>query len=57
MKNTGLKIVAVLIVFLFQISLKAQTMNTKENQNTTSIFPKGDKAPAEYFTGTVWIKH
>jgi len=57
MKNTGLKIVAALIVFLFQISLKAQTMNTKENQNTTSIFPKGDKAPAEYFTGTVWIKH
>ena len=56
MKNTGLKIVAVLIVFLFQISLKAQTMNTKENQNTTSIFPKGDKAPAEYFTGTAWVK-
>ena len=22
----------------------------------TSIFPKGEKAPAEYFTGTVWIK-
>ena len=56
MKNTGLKIVAVLIVFLFQISLKAQIMNTKENQNTTSIFSKGDKAPAEYFTGTAWVK-
>jgi 4-carboxymuconolactone decarboxylase len=28
-------------------------MNT-ENQN--AIFPKGEKAPAEYFTGTAWIK-
>ena len=25
-----------------------------ENQN--SIFPKGEKAPADYFTGTAWIK-
>jgi quercetin dioxygenase-like cupin family protein len=29
-------------------------MNTSENQST--IFPKGDKAPAEYFTGTAWVK-
>jgi len=29
-------------------------MNTTEKQNT--IFPKGEKAPADYFTGTVWIK-
>ncbi|MEJ6979117.1 cupin domain-containing protein [Pedobacter sp. P351] len=28
-------------------------MNT-ENQNV--IFPKGDKAPADYFTGTAWVK-
>jgi len=27
-------------------------MNTIEN----TIFPKGEKAPAEYFTGTAWIK-
>jgi quercetin dioxygenase-like cupin family protein len=56
MKNTGLKIAAVLIVFLFQITLKAQTMNTNENQNIMSIFPKGDKASPEYFTGTAWVK-
>jgi len=31
---------------------KAQTMN----QNQSSIFPKGEKAPAEYFTGTVWVR-
>jgi quercetin dioxygenase-like cupin family protein len=29
-------------------------MNTSENQNT--IFPKGEKAPVDYFTGTVWVK-
>ena len=29
-------------------------MNTSENQN--AIFPKGEKAPADYFTGTVWVK-
>ena len=23
---------------------------------TTTIFPKGDKAPASYFTGTAWVK-
>ena len=56
MKNTGLKIAALLIASLLQLTLKAQTMNTKENQNTTSIFPKGDKAPAEYFTVTAWVK-
>jgi hypothetical protein len=29
-------------------------MNTTENQKT--IFPKGERAPADYFTGTVWVK-
>jgi quercetin dioxygenase-like cupin family protein len=29
-------------------------MKTAENQ--TTIFPKGDKAPAEYFTGAAWIR-
>jgi quercetin dioxygenase-like cupin family protein len=29
-------------------------MNTSENQST--IFPKGDKAPAEYFTGAAWVR-
>jgi len=54
--NTGLKIAAVFIAFLFQITLKSQTMNTKENQATRSIFPKGEKASPEYFTGTAWVK-
>lgn len=25
-------------------------------ETQSAIFPKGDKAPAEYFTGTVWVK-
>lgn len=31
-------------------------MNFSDNRNQTTIFPKGDKAPADYFTGTVWVK-
>jgi quercetin dioxygenase-like cupin family protein len=30
-------------------------MNSSENPNT--IFPKGDRAPIDYFTGTVWVKN
>jgi quercetin dioxygenase-like cupin family protein len=33
---------------------KATIMNIPENKNT--IFPKGEKAPADYFTGTAWVK-
>jgi len=29
-------------------------MNITEDQNI--LFPKGERAPAEYFTGTVWVK-
>ena len=29
-------------------------MNTSENQS--AIFPKGEKAPADYFTGATWVK-
>ncbi len=56
MKNTGLKIASILIVFMFQITLKAQTMNTKENQNTTGIFAKGEKLSNEWFTGNAFLK-
>lgn len=30
-------------------------MNNSENQNI--IFLKGEKAPADYFTGTAWVKN
>jgi quercetin dioxygenase-like cupin family protein len=29
-------------------------MSTSENQNV--IFPKGEKAPADYFTGIAWVQ-
>jgi quercetin dioxygenase-like cupin family protein len=29
-------------------------MNISENRST--IFPQGEKAPADYFTGTAWVK-
>jgi quercetin dioxygenase-like cupin family protein len=35
---------------------KTNIMSITENQLSNAIFPKGDRAPAEYFTGTVWIK-
>jgi quercetin dioxygenase-like cupin family protein len=31
-------------------------MNTSENQIKTAIFPKGDRASADYFTGKAWVK-
>jgi len=55
MKQAGLKI-AVIVAFMFQITVNAQKMNTNENQNATTIFPKGEKAPAAYFKDTAWVK-
>ncbi len=31
-------------------------MKNTENKNETAIFPKGEKAPAENFTGTVYVQ-
>jgi 4-carboxymuconolactone decarboxylase len=31
----------------------SETMKPTDNEN--SIFPKGQKAPADYFTGTAWL--
>ena len=42
-------------VALFNLSCKEHTIkNTSENQN--SIFPKGELAPAEFFTGKAWVQ-
>jgi quercetin dioxygenase-like cupin family protein len=50
-----LKIVAAIILFIFlDLVTVAQDKNTIENQE--SIFGIGDKAPAERFSGSVWIK-
>jgi quercetin dioxygenase-like cupin family protein len=53
--NTGLKIAAVFIASLFHITLKAQTMNTSENQNAVGIFPKGEKLSNQWFTGHAFL--
>jgi hypothetical protein len=45
-------IIALPFVLLFNLSGKAQT----ENQSQSSIFQKGEKAPAGYFTRTVLVK-
>ena len=31
-------------------------MDSSVNQNAPAIFPKGDEASADYFTGTAWVK-
>jgi quercetin dioxygenase-like cupin family protein len=31
-------------------------MNATENEQSNPIFPKGDAAPADYFTGATWVK-
>src|SRR5205814_451481 len=42
------------VYYLILINSKKQIiMNNSETQNT--IFPKGEKAPADYFTGTAWV--
>jgi quercetin dioxygenase-like cupin family protein len=56
MKNKGMKIAAILIVFIFQDTLKAQTLNTTQTQNVTSLFPKGDKLSNDWFTGNAFLK-
>ena len=41
---------------LNKVLKKSANMETTENKNENAIFPKGEKAPAENFTGTVWVK-
>jgi len=38
----------------YLILISNTKMSSTENQNT--LFPKGERAPADYFTGTVWVK-
>jgi 4-carboxymuconolactone decarboxylase len=38
------------------INTEKTKMEKTENKNEGAIFPKGEKAPAEYFTGTVFLQ-
>lgn len=50
-----LLIIAFLFVTLFNLSCKEKTItNTTEDQS--SIFPKGEPVPAEFFTGKAWVQ-
>src|SRR4051794_15901333 len=57
MKYNKIKTVALTFfafTILFDLSANAQ-VNNDTSVNPTSILPKGDKAPASYFTGNVWV--
>ncbi|MCF2518831.1 hypothetical protein [Dyadobacter sp. CY351] len=43
-----------LLLVLAHISVNAQVKNT-ESQSSSSIFPKGQLAPASNFTGKAWV--
>jgi quercetin dioxygenase-like cupin family protein len=38
------------------LKAKLQIMSTTDNQQADAIFPQGDSAPADYFTGQAWVK-
>jgi hypothetical protein len=52
MKTKEWRIATVSVLALLYLNTNAQLMN-KENKN--AIFPKGEKTPADYFTGTAWL--
>jgi 4-carboxymuconolactone decarboxylase len=41
---------------LNKVLKKSTNMEKMENKNESAIFPKGEKAPAQNFTGTVWLQ-
>jgi quercetin dioxygenase-like cupin family protein len=58
-KNNRLKTAGILgvLIFLFSLSIHAQQNNlTGKEENPCAIFPKGQPAPAENFTGKVWLE-
>jgi len=64
MKISKIKLIlSVMSLFSVLSCNTQQTVNTEktkmektENKNETGIFPKGDRAPAESFTGTVFVQ-
>lgn len=50
---TGMFLLALVAVSCKSQNLPGKTIDTVLKNE--SIFPKGDKAPKEYFTGTVWV--
>lgn len=59
MKKTSILLMTCMITLFTIISCnnnpKTKNMETTGNKTNTAIFPKGDKGPTEWFTGTVWV--
>jgi len=54
MKNYK-KILAVAIIGLSIVSCNNKNKEVMINENTTSLFPKGDKLPEDWFTGEAFL--
>jgi 4-carboxymuconolactone decarboxylase len=54
--NVGKKEAGAGRAVLNKVLKKSANMEITENKNESAIFPKGEKAPAQNFTGTVWVK-
>lgn len=59
MRKTGLLWIAFIVLSTTMISCsnnsKAKDMETTTNSVDNTIFPKGDRGPSEWFTGTVYV--
>jgi hypothetical protein len=41
---------------MITVLIQKTIMNAKEIKTGNKIFPKGEKAQADYFTGTAWVQ-
>ncbi|WP_246202395.1 cupin domain-containing protein [Spirosoma agri] len=52
-----MKLIILLSALLLLGNLRAHAQSTEKTSAVqTAIFPKGDKAPSENFTGTIWVR-
>jgi quercetin dioxygenase-like cupin family protein len=47
--------VCMIVLFISCENSKSTNMETANNNDETVIFPKGNKGPADWFTGTTWV--
>ncbi|WP_241558626.1 (R)-mandelonitrile lyase [Paracnuella aquatica] len=51
------KVKLTLLFVLVVVMAACKQKNSMSTENDKSIFPKGEKASADYFTGTAWVKN
>ncbi len=54
MKNFK-KVIALAVIGLASMSCNNQNREVMKNENTTSLFPKGNRLPEDWFTGEVFL--